>query len=121
MRAVRRFLGIGVALVLMAVMVPAVAYAIPADAEVVSTRTESVSGYEIATQAIKDLDHVALGPNGATFSLDVDGAAHDVSLDLGDLVPGGGGTGGGLGGIAIIGAIAAGIFKGATFLLRLMS
>lgn len=120
MSAVRRFIGTGVALALAAFLVPAVAYAIPANAEVVSTRTQSVSGYEIATQAINDLDHVALGSSGATFSLDVGGVAHDVSFDLGDLVPGGE-PGGGLGGIAIIGALAAGIFRGAAFLLRLVS
>lgn len=110
---------LGIALTLLSV---APAIAAPADATVVSSRTEKVSGYDMAAEALKSLEKVAVGSNGATVTLDVDGSPQVIAMDLGDMIPGGGASGGagGIGGIAIIAAVAAAIFRGATFLVRLM-
>lgn len=95
------------------------AVAVPADAVVVSQTTETVSGVELVSQVLSNLDKVALGANGATVTLDVDGQPHDIALDLGDAVQGGVGSRG-LGGLAVVAAVAAGLFKGAAMLVRAM-
>lgn len=103
------------------VALPAIAVAAPGDATVVSTRTETVNGVEIAGQIMKSLDHVAVGSSGATFTLDVNGAPRDIGLDLSEA--GSGimqGKGSGLGGLAIISAIAAGLLKAAGMIVHLL-
>ncbi len=90
------------------------------DTAVASTRTQSVSGVEIADQLVKNLNHVALGSSGATATLDVDGAPHDVGLDIGGLQSGiTGGKGSGMVGLAIVSAAAAGLLRAAAALARL--
>ena len=100
--------------------IASIAFAVPADARVVSTKSTTVSGVEIASQVLRNLDKVALGSQGATVTLDVDGAPRDIGIGLGDLVPTGPGGTEGLGGIAIIAAVAAAVFRGAAVLVRLV-
>ena len=111
---------VGAMLCVLLLSVASVAYAVPADARVVSTKTTTVSGVEMASQVLRNLDKVALGSQGATVTLDVDGAPRDIGIGLGDLVPAGPSGAGGLGGIAIIAAVAAAIFRGAAVLVRLV-
>lgn len=94
-----------------------VACGIPANATIVSSTEHSISGAEIASHVLKNLDGIALGSESATLTMDVDGAPHDVAIDLGELATGGV-TKSGLGGLTVIAAIAAGLFKGAALLVR---
>ncbi len=95
------------------------ALAMPAGAKVVSTTKTTVSGVDVATQVLRNMDKVALGSTGATVTLDIEGETRDIGVDLRDLNPESGG-GVGFGGIAAIAAVAAGIFKGAALLTRLV-
>ncbi|PKQ37007.1 MAG: hypothetical protein CVT59_10105 [Actinobacteria bacterium HGW-Actinobacteria-1] len=94
-----------------------VACAIPANAAIVSSAEQSISGAEIASHVLKNLDGIALGSESATVTMDIDGAPHDVAIDLGELAAGGS-VKSGLGGLTVIAAIAAGLFKGAAMLVR---
>ncbi len=118
MHRIAKSVVLGLALAIIAL--PAIAVAAPGDTAVASTRTQSVSGVEIADQLVKNLNHVALGSSGATATLDVDGAPHDVGLDIGGLQSGiTGGKGSGMVGLAIVSAAAAGLLRAAAALARL--
>ncbi|TDB39724.1 MAG: hypothetical protein D9V44_01855 [Actinobacteria bacterium] len=102
-----------------ALAVPDAAVGVPAGAVLVSSTEQTVSGAEVAAQVLENLNKVALGSGSATVTMDVDGTPHDISLDVGELAAGGS-VKSGLGGVAVIAAIAAGLFKGAALLVRLL-
>jgi len=107
--------------VFMLCMFPAFALGEESDTKVVSTRTETVSGVEIAGEIIKNLSKVDVGSDGATVTVDVDGTPHDIGVGLSEAQAGlGGGSGSGLAGLAMIGAGAAGLFKVAAVVARLL-
>jgi hypothetical protein len=108
-------------LVFVAVMLPGVAVADSGGGTVVSSHTQTVSGVEIANSVLKNIDRVAVGSEGATLTLDVDGTPHDVGFDLseaGTVLSEGRGSG--LAGLAIICAIGAAVFRSAGVLVRFM-
>jgi hypothetical protein len=108
-------------LVIVLVMLPAIAAAAPGNAVVVASRTQRVSGVDIAGEIVKSLDRIALGSAGATVTLDVEGAPHDIGVDLSDAGSALGGRGGsGLVGLAIISAVAAAILRAAGAFVRLL-
>jgi hypothetical protein len=108
-------------LVIVLVMLPAIAAAAPGNAVVVASRTQRVSGVDIAGEIVKSLDRIALGSAGATVTLDVEGAPHDIGVDLSDAGSALGGRGGsGLVGLAIISAVAAAILRAAGVCVRLL-
>ncbi len=54
-------------------------------AQDVLTQERTVSGDEVL---VEYLDHVNLGPDGATIVLDVDGERHEVTVGFGEVVEG---------------------------------
>jgi hypothetical protein len=107
-------------LVIVLVMLPAIAAAAPGNAVVVASRTQRVSGVDIAGEIVKSLDRIALGSAGATVTLDVEGAPHDIGVDLSDAGSALGRGGSGLVGLAIISAVAAAILRAAGVCVRLL-
>jgi len=101
---------------------PGIAHASPGDTSIVSTRTETVSGLDIAGEILHDLSRLDVDSNGATVTLDVAGAPHEIGLDIADLQ--GGlvtGEGVGLAGLAVISALAVGLLRVAAVLVHLFT
>jgi hypothetical protein len=108
-------------LVIVLVMLPAIAAAAPGNAVVVASRTQRVSGVDIAGEIVKSLDRVAVGSAGATVTLDIEGAPHDIGVDLSDAGSVlSGRSGSGLVGLAILSAVAAAILRAAGVCVRLL-
>jgi len=107
--------------VFMLCMFPTSAMAGEDEETVVSTRTETVTGVQIAEEIVKNLSRVDVGSDGATVTMDVDGTPHDIGLGLSEARSGlGVGRNSGLAGLAIIGTAAAGLFKVAAIVTRLL-
>lgn len=121
MAALKLRILIALALVCALISIPSIAAAESGTGTVVSTRTETVSGVEVAGEIIKNLGRVDIGSDGATVTVDVDGAPHAIGLGLADVQPGiGAGKSMGFAGLAMIGAAAAGVFKIAAVVVRLL-
>lgn len=115
----RRIATVMLLALLLALAMTTAAYAVPADATVVSSTQTSVSGAEVASELLKKMDGIALGSESATVTMDVNGSPHHIALDLSELASSGA-TKSGLGGLAIIAAVAAGLFRGAAMLVRVL-
>lgn len=91
------------------------AHALPVDATLVSSRTSSVTGYQLAQSVLRDMRSVRLSSSGATVTVDVAGEPHDLGIDLGDVAP----TGSGIASLLAIAAVGMLVMRAAAMLVRL--
>lgn len=97
------------------ILVPGVACALPDGAVLIGTESHAISGAELATQALRGMNGVSLGSNGATVTLDVEGELHDIGIGLSDIAPD---AVSGLGGIVLVAAVGVAIMRAAAAVVR---